>query len=126
MSRGVLLTFAFVAAGSNMAGSKGAPADAVRAAFSMLEGNEIQVVNRSSLYASTAWPNPADPEFVNAVAQIETVLAPPALLARLHEIEAVFGRVRREINAPRTLDLDIVDYGGLVSALGGLLLSVEI
>ena len=118
MSRGALLTVAFVAAGSNLAGPKGSPADAVRAAFRTLEDEQIQVVKQSRLYASTAWPDPAYPAFVNAVARIETVLAPSALLARLHEIEADFGRVRRQTNAPRTLDLDILDYGGVVSAPG--------
>ena len=49
---------------------------------------------------------------------VETSLAPNALLARLHAVEAEFGRVRRQVNAPRTLDLDIVDYAGLVSAPG--------
>ena len=51
------------------------------------------------------------PEFVNAVAQLETDLAPEALLDALLEIEQRFGRIRAERNGPRTLDLDLLLYG---------------
>ena len=47
---------------------------------------------------------------------METQLAPDALMATLHAIEQRFGRVRGERNAPRTLDLDILDYEGRVEA----------
>lgn len=64
----------------------------------------------SSLYETPAWPDDADPSFINAAAQIETGLAPEALLAALHAIEAGFGRRRTARNAPRTLDLDLIAY----------------
>lgn len=51
------------------------------------------------------------PEFVNAVAQLETDLAPETLLDALLEIEQRFGRIRAERNDPRTLDLDLLLYG---------------
>ena len=69
-----------------------------------------QVKRRSSLYECPAWPDPADPPFVNAVAEIDTALAPEPLLAALHAIEAGFGRRRSQRNAPRTLDLDLIAY----------------
>ena len=64
----------------------------------------------SSLYESPAWPDPSDPPFVNAVAEIGTNLSPEALLAALHALEAGFGRRRSVRNAPRTLDLDLLAY----------------
>jgi 2-amino-4-hydroxy-6-hydroxymethyldihydropteridine diphosphokinase len=64
----------------------------------------------SSLYESPAWPDPADPAFINAIAEIETSLPPEALLAGLHAIEAGFGRRRSVRNAPRSLDLDLIAY----------------
>lgn len=74
---------------------------------------------RSRLYASPAWPDPADPAFVNAVAAIDATLSPEALLAALQAIEAGFGRRRAgPANGPRTLDLDIIDYHGLVRPAG--------
>jgi 2-amino-4-hydroxy-6-hydroxymethyldihydropteridine diphosphokinase len=51
---------------------------------------------------------------VNAVAAVGTRLAPEQLLATLHEVEAAFGRRRSLANAPRTLDLDLLDYDGRV------------
>jgi len=51
------------------------------------------------------------PDFINAVAQVETTLAPRALLAALLDIEHRHGRERSFRNAPRTLDLDLLLYG---------------
>lgn len=64
----------------------------------------------SPLYETPAWPDPADPPFINAAARIETALPPAGLMAALHAIEAGFGRLRREKNAARTLDLDLLAY----------------
>lgn len=68
------------------------------------------VIEASRFYTSPAWPDPDDPPFVNAVISVRTDLAPDALLAALHEIEAAFGRRRTRKNAPRTLDLDLLAY----------------
>ncbi|MEM8771263.1 MAG: 2-amino-4-hydroxy-6-hydroxymethyldihydropteridine diphosphokinase [Pseudomonadota bacterium] len=75
----------------------------------------LSVVSVSSQYFSPAWPNEADPPFVNAAALVETSLTPPKLLAALHAVEAAFGRVRSVKNAPRTLDLDLIAYHDLVT-----------
>jgi len=73
------------------------------------------VTASSRLYASPAWPDPSDPAFVNAVAAISTGLSPLALLETLQAIEAGFGRRRKgETNGPRTMDLDIIDYKGII------------
>ena len=112
------MALSYVALGSNIAGRFATPAAAVTMAMRAIESPDIKEISRSRLYRSTAWPDPADPEFVNAMMSVETSLAPDALLAHLHAVEAEFGRVRRQANAPRNLDLDIVDYAGLVSAPG--------
>jgi 2-amino-4-hydroxy-6-hydroxymethyldihydropteridine diphosphokinase len=112
------LALSFIALGSNVAGRFMSPAEAVEAAMLAIQCTEIIMICRSRLYRSAAWPDPADPEFVNAMISVETSLAPDALLARLHGVEAEFGRVRRQVNAPRTLDLDIVDYAGRISGPG--------
>ena len=96
-----------------------APVEIVPAAIRALGGvAELEAV--SSLYASPAWPDPADPPFVNAAAAIRTDLPPEALLSALHTIEAAFGRRRSVKNAPRTLDLDLLAYGDrVIGAAGG-------
>lgn len=74
-------------------------------------GRFTDLIAKSPLYASAAWPDPADPPFVNAVIEVHTEIAPAALLAALHGVEAAFGRIRGQRNAPRTLDLDLIAYG---------------
>ena len=71
-----------------------------------------QLVKASSLYAS-APHEAAGPEFVNAVAIYDTDLPPLALLDALQNLEKTAGRERPYLNAPRTLDLDIVFYGDI-------------
>ncbi|MFL5239161.1 MAG: 2-amino-4-hydroxy-6-hydroxymethyldihydropteridine diphosphokinase [Rhizomicrobium sp.] len=103
-----------IALGSNLASPAGSPAETVRAALAALTTNGIAPVKVSRLYKTQAWPSPADPPFVNAAAQVETELQPVQLLDTLHRIERSFGRERGGRNAPRTLDLDILDYDGRV------------
>ena len=103
-----------VALGANMPWHESTPAQTLHAALGALAQNGVNVNVASHIYRSPAWPNPADPEFVNAVALAETALPPRALMSVLHDIEASFGRKRGKRNAPRTLDLDLIDYGGRV------------
>ncbi len=111
------MALAYIALGANIAGPHGAPASAVAAAIIRIR-NLGTVSAQSRLYRSPAWPDPRDPEFINAVIALRTDLAPDILLTGLHRIEADFGRVRGTPNAPRTLDLDIIDYDGRISGIG--------
>lgn len=69
------------------------------------------VLRASRFYASPAWPDPADPVFVNAALRLSSAPPPEELLGLLHEIEDAFGRRRDQRNAPRTLDLDLLAHG---------------
>jgi 2-amino-4-hydroxy-6-hydroxymethyldihydropteridine diphosphokinase len=51
---------------------------------------------------------------MNAVAALRTRLQPLALMALLHEVETALGRKRSVPNAPRSLDLDLLDYAGRI------------
>jgi 2-amino-4-hydroxy-6-hydroxymethyldihydropteridine diphosphokinase len=66
----------------------------------------------SPLYRSDPVGPPGQPDYINAVARLETALAPEALLDALQTIEQAHGRKRRERWGARTLDLDILLYGG--------------
>jgi len=70
------------------------------------------VLARSSLHRTKPVGYADQPDFINAVALVETHLAPRELLDGLLAIEKKHGRVREIPNGPRTLDLDIVLYGG--------------
>ena len=106
-----------IALGANQPSFAGTPAKTLHAALAALQAHGVEVDAVSRMFASPAWPDPADPPFVNAAALIRTALDPAALLDLLHRIEAQFGRERRTANAPRTLDLDIIDFDGLMASL---------
>jgi 2-amino-4-hydroxy-6-hydroxymethyldihydropteridine diphosphokinase len=103
-----------IALGANLPSRAGPPDETLRAALMELGGSEIEVARISPFYRSPAWPEPRDPAYANAVAMLRTSLAPDRLMARLHETETGFGRHRSARNAPRTLDLDLIDYDGRV------------
>ena len=112
-----------------MAGPWGTPRQAVERALLELDRNRVKLVSASQLIETAPFGRPNQPNFVNAVARIETHLPPQALLARLHAIERAAGRRRTIRWGPRTLDLDILDYRGLIlrgasaaTASGGLVL----
>lgn len=104
---------ALIALGGNLPWQDIAPERLLPKVFDALDGEEIRLVAHSSLWRTPAWPDPSAPPYVNAAAAIETTLGAKALLGRLHAIERRFGRVREEDrNQSRTLDLDIIDFGG--------------
>lgn len=104
----------FIALGANIPSVVGPPEATLKAALAALEERGVKVLALSPFHQTQAWPDPADPPFTNAVAEIETQLQPFALLGLLHEVETEFGRKRSAPNAPRTLDLDLLDYQGRV------------
>jgi 2-amino-4-hydroxy-6-hydroxymethyldihydropteridine diphosphokinase len=102
------VSLAYVGVGSNLDG----PQRQVAQALGELDGIPgTRVVKRSSLYRSAPVGYAAQPEFVNAVAALDTTLDAEALLGELQAIEARHGRSRSFPNAPRSLDLDLLLYG---------------
>ena len=101
---------AFIGLGSNLED----PQKQVLRALQALEDlPQSRLLAHSSLYRSAPVGYLEQPDFFNAVAQIETGLAPRELLDALLELEHECGRTREFRNAPRTLDLDILLYGDL-------------
>ncbi|RZJ40925.1 MAG: 2-amino-4-hydroxy-6-hydroxymethyldihydropteridine diphosphokinase [Brevundimonas sp.] len=112
----------FVALGCNDKGAWADCREALEAALARFRSEGVDVVARSSWWASAAWPDPSEPPFLNGVVLVRTALDPHALMAALGRIEEAFGRQRGRLNAPRTLDLDLIAYGRLMGDLDGLIL----
>ena len=99
---------AFVALGSNLDD----PVAQVRSGLlSVAALRETRLARTSSLYRNPPVGLLNQPEFVNAVAMVETGLDPSELLDELLGIESAHGRARAVPNGPRTLDLDLALYG---------------
>lgn len=114
---GQLKHIAYIGLGSNLAD----PAVQVVNALAALDAlPQTRLLKRSSLYRSTPVGYLDQPDFINAVAQVETELAPRALLDALLALELECGRTREFQNAPRTLDLDVLMYDDLVHHEHGL------
>jgi len=98
---------AFVGLGANL----GDPQAALRSALAALAALPGTRLARSSRCYRSAPVDAGGPDYLNAVAQLETTLDAFALLRALQAIESAAGRERPYRNAPRTLDLDLLLYG---------------
>ena len=101
----------YIALGSNLS----APSDQLKIALQALATlSQTQLLKVSSFYCSKPLGPQDQPDFINAVAAIETALSPLELLDQLQQIEQQQGRIRQRRWGERTLDLDILLYGNQV------------
>jgi 2-amino-4-hydroxy-6-hydroxymethyldihydropteridine diphosphokinase len=108
---------AFIGLGANL----GDPESQLRRAIAALAALlRTRLLAYSSLYRSAPVGVGLQPDFVNAVAKVETALSARGLLEELLTAEARFGRERPSPGAPRTLDLDLLLYGDQVIDEPGL------
>jgi 2-amino-4-hydroxy-6-hydroxymethyldihydropteridine diphosphokinase len=113
------VTVAFIGLGANL----GQPRRQLELALAELDRiPHTRVVRRSSFYRSAPMGYADQPEFINAVAQLETALAAKRLLVEMQAIEHRQGRQRSFANAPRILDLDMLLFGDAIVNESGLTL----
>lgn len=107
-----------IAIGANLPGPQGlGPEETCKAAVPLICAiGGLKFVALSPWYRSAAIPRAAHPDYCNGVVRLEGEIDPITLLDRLHAIEAEFGRERGARNAPRPLDLDIIDLNGMIRA----------
>ena len=103
---------AYIALGANLGNAAQTVLDAIQAINDL---PQVQVRKQSSLYKTAAMESlpgaPASPDYINAVIEISCHQPANLLLEQLQKIEQKAGRARPYLNAPRTLDLDILLYG---------------
>ena len=92
----------------------------LRDAVDLLVEPQLRAVRVSSFYETEPLEVRDQPWFLNAVVEAETDLFPKQLLARVQRIEQVLGRRRLKPKGPRTIDIDILLYGGVVIDADGL------
>ncbi len=110
----------YIGLGSNLGLGSKTPRDILLSALELLSQNGDCVTTLSSFWSTKAWPpNLGKPDYLNAVCRIEPADEEPlALLQRCQDIEQRMNRVRScdDRWANRTLDLDLIDYNGIISA----------
>lgn len=99
-----------MALGANLA----EPAEAVELALALL-GESSNLISRSRLYVTRPIGGPPQPDYVNAVCILESDLPAIDLLGVLQGIEKSMGRIRAEKWGPRVIDLDLIQYGSILS-----------
>ena len=97
---------AYLAIGSNL----GNRINNIEIAKLELEKFKVKILKSSSYYISESWPDSTKPKYINIVIKIKTSMQPIELLKICNLIELRLGRVRSKKNAPRTCDIDIIDY----------------
>ena len=102
----------------------GHPTRTLARALATLNDRGVRPVMLSSWYRTAPVPVSDQPWYFNAVAEVATGLGPDALLATLHNVEDRFGRMRSVPNAPRFIDLDLLDYKSICKPLRKLGLSI--
>ena len=106
---------------AGVGGNIGDPAATMREAASALDDEpEVRVLRASTVYRNPPIGPQDQPDFLNAVLELETTLGARALLDLFLRTEKAFGRVRKEKWGPRILDLDILFYGDAVVEEPGL------
>lgn len=73
----------------------------------------LELSATSSIYRTAPVGNTEQPYFLNLIAVGDTVLPAPLILKQAQEIEDALGRIRRERWGPRTIDIDLIDVGGM-------------
>ncbi|HSH86667.1 MAG TPA: 2-amino-4-hydroxy-6-hydroxymethyldihydropteridine diphosphokinase [Methylophilus sp.] len=104
------MALALIALGSNLQQPQVQVANAIQV-LSQTPG--LSLVKASSLYATAPIGYDNQPDFINAVVQVATDIPAPELMELLLKIEQAFGRERPFPNAPRILDLDLLDYASM-------------
>ena len=110
------LSFGIIALGANLPSDAGDPVRALRGALEILHDQpDVSMASVSRIWRTPAFPPGSGPDYANAAAVIRTSLAAPGLLARLHGIEADFGRDRSSGRwSARVLDLDLIALDDLI------------
>ncbi len=106
---------ALIALGGNATSRDGAPADTFVKAIETLSCQGVSIRAVSRFFNTPCFPAGAGPDYVNAAIEVGCDLTPQALLALLHQIEALYGRKRLQRWGMRTLDLDLIAVGDTVS-----------
>ena len=108
---------AVIALGANI----GDPEEQMEIAIALLR-DSLDLIALSTIIKTAPVGGPSQPDYLNAVCIAESELSASDLLSLLHGIEKSLGRVRKERWGPRTIDLDLIQYGTIISSADEVIL----
>jgi 2-amino-4-hydroxy-6-hydroxymethyldihydropteridine diphosphokinase len=112
--------------GSNLPSKFGDSKNTILKCYEFFNNNDIKILKKSSFYETFAIPNKSDPKFVNSVISVETKFSAEELIKYIFKVEEKFDRKREQINAPRTCDIDILDFNSEIINIFNKNISLEI
>ena len=112
--------------GSNLPSKFGDSKNTILKCYEFFNNNDIKILKKSSFYETFAIPNKSDPKFVNSVISVETKFSAEELIKYILKVEEKFDRKREQINAPRTCDIDILDFNSEIINIFNKNISLEI
>ena len=108
--------------GSNLNSIFGSKSDNICIATNLLIGSKIKIVKISKFYETPSYPNQNLPKFLNVGILAKFNYDFLELLKRIKLVEKKLGRIRKKKNDPRVIDIDIVDFNGLIKDSKDLIL----
>jgi len=112
--------------GSNLPSKFGDSKNTILKCYEFFNNNDIKILKKSSFYETFAIPKKSDQKLVNSVISVETRFSPEELIKYILKVEEKFDRKREQINAPRTCDIDIVDFNSEIINIFNKNISLEI
>lgn len=112
--------------GSNLPSKFGDSKQTLLKCYEFFNNDDVKILKKSSFYESTAVPNNLDPKFINSIISITTRFSAEELIKYILKVEKKFHRKRHQINAPRTCDIDIIDFNGQKINISNINISLEI
>ena len=112
--------------GSNLPSKFGDSKQTLLKCYEFFNNDDVKILKKSSFYESTAVPNNLDPKFINSIISITTRFSAEELIKYILKVEKKFHRKRVQINAPRTCDIDIIDFNGQKINISNINISLEI
>ena len=101
--------------GSNLNSSIGSRFDNITIAINLLVESKIKVIKASHFYETPSYPNPNFPKFLNIGVIVDFENNQQLLLSKIKLVEKKIGRKKTKKNDPRVIDIDIIDFKGLIN-----------
>tara|TARA_B100001093_G_C26850251_1_gene1024809 strand:+ start:3701 stop:4195 length:495 start_codon:yes stop_codon:yes gene_type:complete len=104
----------YLSLGSNLNSKYGGRIESIKKTINLLKENNFKIVKVSKLYETPSYPNKNYPKFINIIIMVKYKNNLNTLFKKIKEIEKKMGRLSKKKNFPRTCDIDVIDFNGVI------------